>query len=486
MKITNIFLILVLIVATLLTHINTLDNKFVNWDDDIYVYKNPSIRAITHSNIKHFFSRSYVSLYLPVTMLSYMLDYQLWQLKPFGYHATNLFLHILNVILAFLLLNLLLRNRTASFIGAIIFALHPVQVESVAWVTERKNLLSALFFFLSFISYVKYKNRRKFLLYLCSITFFLLSLLSKPSVVVMPLLLISYDYFYYPQISKKDLKNKIPFFLLALVFCLSTIYFHKETLHKGDYHGGSFSANTFIMIPVFLNYLKLVFYPLNLCAIYCTTVYTSIFHPRVFISIISLILILFYLCFTIRKKYHSGFWILWFFILMLPMMNLIPIPTIYNDRYLYLSIVSFPVLICLISAPLVAKKKFLKNTVALILVAVVLSCGLLSYQRNRIWHDSVTLWLDIAKKTPTFRTYIHLASAYGDMGLFNKAINEYEKVLDIDENLAIAHDGLGVIYARKGLFGKARKEWETALELDPELPKAQERLEWLKKITNEI
>lgn len=492
MKITNVFLILLLIAATLLTHINTLDNKFVNWDDDSHVYKNPSICTITPSNIKHICSHSYVSLYLPVTMLSYMLDYQLWQLEPFGYHATNLFLHILNVILAFLLLNLILRNKTASFMAAIIFALHPVQVESVAWISERKNLLSTFFFFLSFIFYIKHKDRRKFLPYLCFITFFLLALLSKPSVVVLPLLLISYDYFYSPKINKMDLKDKIPFFLLTLVFCLTTLYFYKmhyfpktETV-KGLYYGNNFSINLLTMIPVFLNYLKLVFYPLNLCALYRPSVYTSIFQPKVVTSIILLVLMLFYLCFAIKKRHPSGFWILWFFILMLPVTNLIPIPTIYNDRYLYLSILSFPVLFYLILHPVLAERKVFRNITVLIFAIVVLSCGLLSYQRNKIWHNSVSFWSDVVKKAPTsHKAHNNLASSYAKRGLLDKAIEEYKESLAIKQNYAVAHNNLGLAYAIKGLLDKARKEWEIALEIDPELTQSRENLQRLDKITKE-
>ncbi len=498
MKITNSFLILVLIAGTLLTYANILDNEFVGWDDDSYVYENSSIRASTLSNIKEFFSRSYVSLYVPMTMLSYMLDYQLWELQPFGYHVTNVLLHILNVVLAFLLLNLLFKNKIASFLCAFIFALHPAQVESVAWISERKNLLSSLFFFLSFISYVKYRDSRKSLIlplegggdrlgitlfYLFSIVLFLLALLSKPSVVGLPILLIGYDYFYSSRITKKDLKDKIPFFFLCLAFCISTLYFHKETLAEGSYHGGSFSAHFFTMISISLNYLKLVFYPLNLSVIYHPTICKSIFHPRVLTSITLLALILLYFCFTIKKRHLSGFWILWFFILMLPVMNLIPIPTIYNDRYLYLSILSFPALFYLILGPLIAGNKFIKTVAVLVVVLIVLSCGLLSYQRNRVWHDSLTFWLDTVKKSPvSVRARINLGTAYGERGLLDEAIEEFAKISASDKNVVKAHIGLAVTYGRKGLWDKARRELEIALELDPKLTEARENLEWIEKI----
>ncbi len=475
MKITNTFLILALVAATLLTYLNTLDNGFVNWDDDSYVYENSSIRASTLSNIKEFFSRSYVSVYVPMTMLSYMLDYQLWELDPFGYHVTNVLLHILNVILAFLLLNLLLKNRIASFLCAFIFALHPVQVESVAWISERKNLLSSLFFFLSFISYVRYKDRRRISLYLSSIVLFLLALLSKPSVVVLPLLLISYDYFYCPQISKRDIKNKIPFFLLSLLFCIITVYSHEMLWQMGRevYHGGSFSTNLLTMISVFLNYLKLVFYPLNLSVSYTPNICESIFHPKVITSIILLALILFHLCFTIKRKHPSGFWILWFFVIMLPVVNLVPIPTIYNDRYLYLSILSFPALFYLILSPLVLRKKFLKGAAILIISAIVLCCGLLSYERNKIWHDYLTFWSDTAKKSPgSVMAHINLGNAYVDKALFDKAIEEFQEALTIDKNHAGAHVNLGNLYHEKDLPEKAVDEYQKALDIDKNLPVA--------------
>lgn len=486
MKITNTFLVLVLITGTLLTYVNTLDNDFVSWDDDKYVFKNPSIRALTLRNIKQVFSRHYFYLYVPMTMLSYMLDYQLWQLDPFGYHATNIVLHISNVVLAFLLLNLLFQNKIASFLCAFIFALHPVQVESVAWISERKNLLSSLFFLLSFISYVKYKDKSRIFFHLSCIILFLLALLSKPSVVGFPLLLVSYDYFHSSRITKKDVRMKIPFFLLTLAFCLSTVYFHIAETGTESYHGGNFLANLLTMISVFLNYLKLVCYPLNLSAIYTPTICTSIFHPKVLVSIVSLVLILTYLCFTIKRRHSSGFWILWFFVLMAPVINLIPIATIYNDRYLYLPILSFPALFYLTLGPLIGKRKLLRNIAVLVFAGAVLSCGFLSHQRNRIWRNSLVFWSDVARKSPSSaKAHNNLANVYFYMGSLDKAIEEYHKMAAIDKNSAIAHSNLGLAYSRKGLLDKARVEWEIALKLDPARTNVRENLEWVNKIMQE-
>ena len=467
-----------------MTYVNSLDNEFVNWDDGKYVYRNSYICQPTLGNLKYIFSHNYLSHYFPITMVSYMLDYQVWHLEPFGYHLTNVILHILNVILVFILLTLVLQNKIASFLAALIFAVHPVHVEAVCWISERKNLLSSLFLFLSFISYVKYKDRTKISLYLSSIAFFLLALLSKASVLGLPILLIAYDYFYTPQVRRKDLENKIPFFLLSLISFIITLHFHKETV-AGTYHGGSFSAHFFTMISIFLNYLKLVFYPLNLSVIYTPNICKSLFHPKVITSIILLALVMLCLCFAIKRKHPSGFWILWFLVLMLPVVNLIPLSTIYNDRHLYLPILAFPALFYLVLGRSIAKKKFLKGVAILIFSVVVLSCGLLSYQRNKAWHDSMTLWLDAVRKSPaSAQAHINLAGAYGDKGLLDKAIKEYNKVLAV-RNSASAHDGLGVTYARKGLLNEARKEWQIALELDPELTYVRKRLEWLEKITED-
>jgi tetratricopeptide (TPR) repeat protein len=171
---------------------------------------------------------------------------------------------------------------------------------------------------------------------------------------------------------------------------------------------------------------------------------------------------------------------------MLPVTNLIPIPTIYNDRYLYLSILSFPVLIYLILWPIIVKKRLLKNIVILIFAIVVLSCGSLSYQRNKIWHNSVSFWSDVVKKAPTsHKAHNNLASSYARRGWLDKAIEEYKESLAINQNYAAAHNNLGLAYARKDLLDKARKEWEIALEIDPELTQSRENLQRLDKIIEE-
>jgi hypothetical protein len=186
-------------------------NDFLNWDDDAYVYENNDIKALNVENVKLWATQDYVNDYLPLTMLSYAIDYQIGGTDPKVYTITNLILHIFNSILVYWLVLLIIKSidnkniiqdfdfKKSNILAAItslLFAIHPINVESVAWVSERKNLLFTFFFLLSLISYIKYLKRNNYLFYFISLLLFLCSLLSKGVAVSLSLCIISLDYLY--------------------------------------------------------------------------------------------------------------------------------------------------------------------------------------------------------------------------------------------------------------------------------------------------
>ena len=206
---------------TFLAFLPVLSNGFVNWDDNFYVTENPDIRGWSLHNVGQVLSTSYVGVWVPLTMLSYMADYSLFGLHPAGCHAVNLLLHCVNAALVFLLLFGLTGRKSAALIACLLWAVHPLRVESVAWISERKDVLSALGYLLSLDLYLLYRlKRRKELFLLCGVAF-IVALLAKPMAISLPLILLCIDYLQGRRIDKKAIIEKLPLFAIAAVFTWS-------------------------------------------------------------------------------------------------------------------------------------------------------------------------------------------------------------------------------------------------------------------------
>ena len=189
---------LLLIVAIILIYFPALNYDFIGLDDDELVVRNLDIKVFNLERIWHLVKRHYITLYVPVTMLSYAIDYQIWRLTAFGFRFTNIVIHFLNALLVFYLIRLIHKKTLIALLVSLIFAVHPVQIESVVWIAERKNVLSTWFLLLSIISYweatVQINREHKWLL--ISLGLFILGLLSKPSVVVFPIIIFLINYFF--------------------------------------------------------------------------------------------------------------------------------------------------------------------------------------------------------------------------------------------------------------------------------------------------
>ncbi|MBI4648195.1 MAG: hypothetical protein HY738_16830 [Bacteroidia bacterium] len=256
---SKILLISVIAILCVISYLPAYKNNITNWDDDRYISKNPYITSLSFFNVKEIFSNFYFCNYHPLTMLSLALDYSIGGTSPFVFHFTNVLLHIINSLLVFWLVLLVLNDLKTAFFCGLLFGVHTLHVESVAWIAERKDVLYSLFYLLSFISYIKYiKLTRKDALpkisacaiavtpnevslrvrvnyYLLSLVLFIMSVLSKGMAVTLPLVLIATDYFYNRKLlSKKIIAEKIPFLIISLIFGIIAILAQKtETAISG-------------------------------------------------------------------------------------------------------------------------------------------------------------------------------------------------------------------------------------------------------------
>ncbi|HMD13864.1 MAG TPA: glycosyltransferase family 39 protein, partial [Bacteroidota bacterium] len=205
-----------LFAATAIVYIPSLFNHFTNWDDEIYILNNPLIKNLSVDGVAKIFSTpQYMGNYHPLTLLSYAFDYHLAELQPFVYHVTNLLLHFGCTFLVFFFLIELGMQQTSSFLAALLFGIHPMHVESVAWLSARKDVLYAFFFLGALICYVRYIQRDTKRWYILSLLLFICSIFSKAVAVSLPVVVLLIDYLLDRPFSKKSILEKIPFFLFS-------------------------------------------------------------------------------------------------------------------------------------------------------------------------------------------------------------------------------------------------------------------------------
>jgi len=459
----NIYLLLIFFSAAII-YFNTLWNDFTNWDDDELILYNYRIQDLNLEKLKKILTTPTVTDYLPLKELSYAIDYYLWKLNPFGFHLSNVVLFVLNCLLVYLIFEFIFKDKFISFIGTIVFTVHPIHVESVAWISGRKDLLSGLFFFLSFYAYLKNRN-------IFALLSFILALLSKPTVVILPLVLILYEL----TINKIENKWKTilpkvsPFFIVAVISAFITL---KVGVEKGvvkEHIGDTFSVNFMLMNGVFFDYLRLIFLPVNLCMRYMIPIEIT------FKSIMFLILLIIFLIISIKEikfNSHSLFFLIWSVITILPVSNIIPISTLKADRYLYLPSIAFAAFASILFNKLSGRTLKIKSL--FVIMPVLLLFSILTVERNKVWKNSITLMEDTIKKSPDmFIAYNNLGIAYSDAKLYDKAINSYKKALELNPYFAKAHANIGTLYATVKNYQKSLVEIKSALKLNPNIPGAQ-------------
>lgn len=260
-----IWLLAFIIIITLLAYLPVFDAGFVQWDDKLYIQDNALIRSI---NLKEIFATYQQGNYHPVTMLVYAIEYHFWNLNAAGYHTVNLFLHLLNTLMVCYVIFRLCRKKEIAFVAALFFGIHPIHVESVAWLAELKDLLYTFFFLASYIYYLKYNEEGKSKFYFISLLLFLLSLLSKAMAAPLPVILLLTDYFIDRKFSRKTILEKIPFFILAIILGIVAINAQLPTGETLNIPVYPFWQRIIFACYGFVSYLIHLIMPVNLNAVY--------------------------------------------------------------------------------------------------------------------------------------------------------------------------------------------------------------------------
>jgi len=494
--------ILLLLAISFAVYSNSLKNGFVNYDDIDLVLENKKIRALNFSNIYSMFSEPTTSDYLPLKELSYALDYYIWKLNPFGFHLTNVILFMMNCLLLYLLTVKIFENEVLSLLSSILFALHPIHAEAVNWVSSRKDVLSGVFFFLSLLLYAYSTSSKtagadstpvlaKRIYYICAIVSFIFALFSKPSVIIFPFLLLLYEYCFLTEKNVVRIEQTIiritPFFIVAVISAAITLSVASEKEVVKTYWGNSPYLTLLIMLGVLFDYAKLLFFPINLNVRYeyWYKIAPSLTppEPRVVIGTLILIGSIFFLLKFWRKNKTIVFCILWFFITLIPVSNIIPIAILKADRYLYLPSFAFTLFLSLVifkihSTPQSGEASCLPagrkvggirlNYLVIFFLIISLCYFTLTSNRNTVWKDSLTLWLDTIKKSPEDElVQNNLGSIYMEKKDYEKAMKHIKEAIKIAPYYVDAHFNLAAIYNKRGQYDQEFKELKKVLELNP-------------------
>jgi len=469
------FTFFLIVLITFGIYSNSLNNEFIDyWDDHIYVTGNELVKSLSFNNIKLIFSTIFWTDYYPVSLLTYAIDYHFWELNPLGYHITNVFLHSINAFLIFLIIITLVKSTIAAYITSTIFIIHPVNVETVVWISERKNLLSFLFLLIAFYLYIRSHKEKQTFFYIASIIAYIFALLSKSMVLMFPLILLLYDFCFTRKILKLKIIDKIPFFFLSIIFAAITIIAFKGSAAFIS-HNEDLYYRIVGMLRIFATYIGKVSIPLNLNNFYVNYISLSVFDLEVLVAILVLLLITYFSYKSYKKDKVIFFCVLWFFLNLIPVSNIIPISPWMADRYLYYPSLGFSFFIALLylkgSQINLSKSKFrlnnLKIPVLVLLSMLIIVFSYLTLQRIKVWENSTTLWQDCVKKdSRNSLAHAYLGGVYMKDGFNNKAAEEFIKALKINPKRANALANFACLEMKKGLLDNAYEKINLALSYD--------------------
>jgi type IV pilus biogenesis/stability protein PilW len=483
----NLLVCLFLIVATLAVYWQVRGFEFINFDDSIYVVQNIHVRAgLTLDGLKWALTDQSTGHWHPLTWLSLMLDSQFFGTNAGGFHLTNVFFHIANALLVFWVFFRMTGARYRSAFVAALFALHPLHVESVAWVSERKDVLSTFFLLLTMWAYTGYAKESKYTKYGLALIFFMLGLLSKTMLVTLPFVLLLLDYWplcrmQSPNISISRLVlEKIPFFALAMVSSILAIFTQQSAravVPMGSLTLWERLANAFVS---YCRYLGKMIFPKGLCIFYPYSWSLPIWEVLGSVLLITCISL-----FVIRSAKQRPWFVLgwcWFLGTLFPVLGLVQIGgQAMADRYSYVPLIGlFTAIAWSIPSPWPGKVSFSRYyqfLVSGLLGGVLVALGVASYFQVRHWQSSIALFEHALRvTTDNALAQNNLGIALGDQGKYPEAIQRFNEALRIEQNYAEARMNLGVVLGRQGKFRDAIEQYETALKIDPKLASAHNNL----------
>ncbi|MDD5570664.1 MAG: tetratricopeptide repeat protein [Bacteroidales bacterium] len=482
LKKTIYFILSAIVLLTIIVFSNSLKNNFIsNWDDDVYILNNTDIKDINLVKFGRILHTYYNSNYHPLVTLYYAFEYNVFGMNSVPFHLSNLLFHLMNVCLVFYFIFLLTKKTDVAAIVSVLFAIHPMHVESVSWIAERKDVLYAFFFLGSMIYYLKYiENSSKYKPLVISIILFLLSCFSKSMAVTLPLVLILIDYYLSRQFSKKLILEKIPFFIIAIIF--GAVAFDSQSQFGSTNMAPVFPAfeRIFLLSYSTMYYIVMLVFPVNLSAVHYYPINPGEALPvYCYLSLLAIVLIVLgvYMANKLKKEMIFGF--LFFIITISLVIQLVPIGrAIVSERYSYVTYLGLFFIIGMFYNG-VAEKYFstginkLKPFLQFAFVIYVLIFSYSSYSRNRVWKDGVTLFTDVIEKNPNIsHPYLARAGARMNINDSEGALADYASAIKLNPGNAEAYNNRAVIENTRRQYDAAIADCKEAIRVKPDYPDA--------------
>ncbi len=456
---------------------------FIYFDDDVYITRNSHVQSgITMDGLCWAFSTKYFGLWNPITWLSFMFDYQLYGFNAGGYHWTNVILHIFNAILLFFLF----RNMTgalwrSAFVAAL-FAIHPINVESVVWISERKNVLSTFFWMTTMLCYLWYVRQPEWKRYLPVLVSFALGLMSKPMLVTMPFVLLLMDYWplqrteIYPpnniakNITKKEkisflILEKIPLFILSALTILITMYTPGQNAEPQFLRTTDFLERTNNAIFSYVIYVKKLFWPTDLSIFY---LYLNIPVWQIFLCAVLLILVTIFVCRYCRRYPYLPVGWFWYLGTLVPVIGIVTIGDhTMADRYAYVPFIGLFVMIVWSMEHVSVKFAVMKKPLIFISVVVILLLVWASHQQIKKWATTEILFEDVIKKNPNnYFAYQVVGQEMAKKGENDRALNYYDLAIKANPRFWSAYNNKGLILQTMGRREEALENFQQAIQVN--------------------
>ncbi|MFB3851373.1 MAG: tetratricopeptide repeat protein [Acidobacteriota bacterium] len=461
---------------------------FHNWDDGTYIYKNNMIcRGLNWETVKWAFTTNYFGFYYPLTWLSHATDVSIFGLSPKGHYLHNIVLHFLNALLLYIFLLFVQKDICRALMVAVIFAVHPMNVESVAWLAERKNLLATFFMLLTLLFYYLYQRKEtqnkssKIIYYFLSLSFYFAGLISKSSIVMLPFLLILFDIWPFKRINTSQklnikaflniLKDKIIFFILSLFSGVVTIFAQKELKAIVSFDVIPFSQRVGEAVLSLWFYILKYFFPFNLAVFYeHHRGKYPFWKPFAIATVIIVILFIFFRAFKKRSQLLIGF--IFFLISLLPVLGFIQVGLQGKaDRYVYLPYWGLSII--LIYGFL--SDKIIKNKLLFfsLLGAIVVYFFTISHQQIKVWESDKTLFENVVKVQPkSFLGYLKLGNYYYFKENYDKALENYLKASQFNHDEPLIYCNIGTLYYFKKNYNEALSYYDQSININPKYAEA--------------
>jgi protein O-mannosyl-transferase len=469
-----------ILIFTALLYSHALQNDILSWDDHWHITDNADIKSLSANNIKTIFTSYYTNMYHPLVTLTFAVEYQLFGLNPVAYHTTNVLFHLANVLLVFFLVLRLSRRREIAIIAACLFGIHPMHVESVAWITERKDVVYAFFFLCGLINYVRFVQKEGKQWYWLAFLSFLLSLLSKSTAITFPIILLFIDGYFARKIKSRTIVEKLPFFLLSIIFGVVALGSQSETTSFEIFKQFTFLDRFFLASYSLCYYIFHLFVPVNLSALHSMPEKIQGLLPFEYYAAVLPVVVLIYLC-TRKGIFQREYIFSMCFFLVSVSLNIHLIPfgkAIVAERYSYVPYIGLSYLIGQLYCFVIDRFPHLlrwKKGIVLVTVLLVMLFGYITYQRIGVWKNTSILFHDASMKARNGKEaaivqalgFVLDAEEMTNARRYSDAIEMYDKAITLDPQRVESYSNRGIAKHCLEDYDGAMKDYTKAIELNP-------------------